>query len=322
MEVYFYCEYNGCKNSGIPVLFGDDKEFLSLLSEENATAVFVNGPTGDFSGTTLCLGYFDGVHLAHRALFEKAKARGKWGVLLFDRNVKGSLLLTTQYEKVQLISELGADYVIIAEFSEKFMNRTPGEFADFLKDTLNVSAVVAGYDYRFGKMASGDANMLIKLADERNISAEIVSAECENGEPIKSTKIREYIMSGDIPSANRLLGYAYMVCGKVEKGLGNGHKLGFPTANVAYNYEKLLPPDGVYAGSACGKPAVINIGKNPTFNAENRTLEVHLIDFDGDLYGKVISVSFFEKIRDDVKFDTKEALIARIEKDIKFVMED
>ena len=278
-----------------------------------------NKKIGSFFGTTLCLGYFDGVHIAHRKLFEKAKEYGKWGVLLFDRNVKKMPLLTAMPEKIRLIEKAGADYVIIAEFSESFMNKSPEEFVKFLAKTLNISRAVAGYDYRFGKNASGDAETLLKLAKDAGLSVEIVDALCENGEPVKSTKIRDYVEKGDITSANILLGYEYMISGKVEKGLGNGHKLGFPTANVAYDSEKLLPPDGVYAGSACQKPAVINIGKNPTFSAKKRTLEVHIPGFDGDLYDKVIEISFSEKIRDDIKFKNMDELKNQIRKDVEYV---
>lgn len=309
-------------NNGFPVYFGKCDEFLRLISKGNIAAVPENGKIGDFSGTTLCLGYFDGVHIAHRTLFEKAKARGKWGVLLFDRNVKGTPLLTTQYEKVRLIDECGADFVIIAEFSEKFKNRTPFEFAEFLKNTLKVSGVVAGYDYRFGKMASGDAKILKKLSCDLNFSAEIAEAECKDGKPIKSTKIREYIKNGDMIEANKLLGYNYIVSGRVEKGLGNGRKIGFPTANIEYDPEKLLPQDGVYHGQVLGKDAVINIGKNPTFDAKRRTIEAHLIDFDGDLYGEMIEVSFLKKTRNDIKFASEEELKKQIEDDVRNVKED
>lgn len=295
MEIYTYSEYTGLKNQE------DCKK------------------EADFFGTSLCLGYFDGVHLAHRAIFEKAREYGKWGVLLPDRNMKGMPLLTTRCEKIKLIAELGADYVLITEFSEDFMSRTPDEFADFLKDTLKVSRVVAGYDYRFGKNADGDAKMLKALAKTRGFLAEIVDAKCIKGEPIKSTKIREYISRGDVFFANELLGYSYFVSGRVEKGLGNGRKLGFPTANIAYDGEKLLPADGVYYGQVFGKNAVINVGKNPTFNGERRTVEAHILDFDADLYGEVIEVSFLKKIRDDIKFENQEALIAQINKDIEFV---
>lgn len=317
MDVYLCGE-----NNEFPVYFGKSDEFLHLLLKGKKAHIPQKGKIGDFSRAALCLGYFDGVHIAHRSLFEKAKAKGRWGVLLFDRNVKGIPLLTTQYEKVSLIERSGADFVIIAEFSENFKNRSPYEFAEFLKNTLKVSGVVAGYDYRFGKSASGDAKILKKLSCDLGFSAEIVEAECEDGEPVKSTKIREYIKNGEMTEANKLLGYNYIVSGRVEKGLGNGRKIGFPTANIGYDPEKLLPQDGVYHGRVLGKDAVINIGKNPTFDAKRRTIEAHLIDYDGDIYGKMVEVSFLKKTRDDIKFATEEELKKQIEEDVRSVKED
>ena len=155
-----------------------------------------------------------------------------------------------------------------------------------------------------------------------DFSAEIAEAECKDGKPVKSTKIREYIKNGDMIEANKLLGYNYIVSGRVEKGLGNGRKIGFPTANIEYDPEKLLPQDGVYHGQVLGKDAVINIGKNPTFDAKRRTIEAHIIDFDGDLYGEMIEVSFLKKTRDDIKFASEEELKKQIEEDVRNVKED
>ncbi len=320
MDIYCYFEKNMCSNSGKPICFGDTESFISLFEEE-ATAVFVNGTVGDFSKASICLGDFDGVHMGHKALFDAAKEQGKWGVLLFDRNIKGIPLLTTQAEKLRILDKVGADYVIIAEFCEKFSHRSPEEFVDFLADTLKVDSVIAGYDYRFGYKASGDAQQLERLCAQKGIGSKIIKPVMILGEPVKSTRARELIKNGDILAANELLGYPYSISGKVEKGFENGRKMGFPTANIAYNYEKLLPPDGVYRGRAMGYPAVINIGKNPTLDAEKRTVEVHLIGFDGDLYEKSIKAEFFEKIRDDIKFESLDELSGQIEKDVDYVKE-
>lgn len=317
MKIYFFCEENGTKNSGKPVFLGDANEYLRLLSE-GATAI---GSTvieeNDFLDTAICLGGFDGIHKGHKTLFDIAKSHGKWGVLLFDRNIKGNENLTTQHEKIKLIEEYSADYIIIAEFSEKFSKRTPSEFTDFLENTLKVSHIVCGYDYRFGYMAKGDAKALQNLCKK----AEVTSvAPVRNGEmPIKSTDIRALIKKGDIEPANELLGHSYTVSGTVEKGLGNGRKMGFPTANIGYPDEKLLPADGVYYGKALGFDAVINIGKNPTFDAKKRTVEVHIPEFSKDIYGKFLEVEFLERIRNDIKFDSIENLIMQINKDIDYV---
>lgn len=317
MDIYFYCEYNGCKSSGKPVKIGS--EYLEAAC--NGALAIGGTEEGDFSNSAICLGNFDGVHLGHRALFDAAKKYEKWGVLLFDRNTKGSTLLTTQSEKIKIISELGADFAVIVEFSERFSHKSPKEFVEFLKDTLNAGIVVAGYDYRFGYKAEGDKNELLHLCEECKIGAEIIDSVTVLGEAVKSTRIRDAVKCGNMHLAHKLLGYKYFVSGKVVKGFKNGTKMGFPTANVEYLEEKLLPPDGVYRGSVSGYDAVINVGKNPTFDAEKRTVEAHLIDYSGDLYDKEIKVEFIEKIRDDIKFKSVDELINQIENDIKCVIE-
>lgn len=317
MKIYFFCEDNGCKNSGKPVLLGDANEYLRLLTDSCCAIGSTTIAENDFLDTAICLGGFDGIHKGHKELFDTAKSYGKWGVLLFDRNIKGNENLTTQREKMKLIKEYGADFVVIAEFSEKFSKRTPEEFVFFLENILKVSHIVCGYDYRFGYKATGDAKTLEKLSKKADVT--ILEPVMQNAEPIKSTNIRSLIKSGDIISANELLGYNYTVSGIVEKGLGNGRKMGFPTANISYPDEKLLPQDGVYYGRMFGMSAVINVGKNPTFEAKKRTVEVHIPDFSKDIYGEFAEVEFLEKIRDDIKFDSIEKLIMQINKDIDYV---
>ena len=233
------------------------------------------------------------------------------------QKLTGNENLTTQAEKIKLIEEYGADYVIIAEFSEKFSKRTPEEFRDFLENILKVSHIVCGYDYRFGYMATGDAKMLKDLCKKAEVT--VLEPIEGGGKAIKSTDIRTLIKSGDIELANELFGHNYFVSGTVEKGFGNGRKMGFPTANISYPEEKLLPADGVYYGKMLGFDAVINVGKNPTFDAEKRTVEVHIPDFSKDIYGEFLEAEFLEKIRDDIKFDSIENLIMQINKDIDFV---
>ena len=150
MKIYFFCEDNGCKNSGKPVLLGDANEYLRLLTDSCCAIGSTTIAENDFLDTAICLGGFDGIHKGHKELFDTAKSYGKWGVLLFDRNIKGNENLTTQREKMKLIKEYGADFVVIAEFSEKFSKRTPEEFVFFLENILKVSHIVCGYDYRFG----------------------------------------------------------------------------------------------------------------------------------------------------------------------------
>lgn len=317
MKVYFYCEENGTKNSGVPVFLGEACEYLDLIKDGCTAVASCDTREYDLQNTAICLGEFDGVHLGHRALFEEAKSFGKWGVLLFDRNIKGNEILTTQAEKIKIIENYGADYIVIAEFSDSFSKKTPEEFADFLENILKVENIICGYDYRFGYKASGDAITLEQLCKTSVVT--ILDSVNSDGEPIKSTVIREYIKAGNILLANKLLGYNYRMSGTVVKGLGNGRKMGFPTANIEYYDNKLLPTDGVYYGKVDDADAVINVGKNPTFNAEKRTVEVHILDFSEDIYGQSIAVEFVDKIRDDIKFKSIEKLVERINKDIEYV---
>lgn len=317
MKVYFYCEENGTKNSGVPVLLGEACEYLDLIKDGCTAVASCDTREYDFKNTAICLGEFDGVHLGHKALFDEAKSNGKWGVLLFDRNIKGNEELTTQEEKIKLIETYGADYIVITEFSEEFSKKTPEEFASFLENTLKVSHVICGYDYHFGFKASGDASALKKLCKKSTVK--IIDSVNLNGKSIKSTFIRNYIKTGDVLGANSFLGYNYSISGIVEKGFGNGRKMGFPTANIAYHDNKLLPKDGVYFGKVKDMDTVINIGKNPTFDAEKRTVEVHIIDFSEDIYGQNIKAEFLGKIRDDIKFNSIEGLIMQINNDIEYV---
>ena len=270
---------------------------------------------GKSEGSAICLGDFDGMHKGHRRVFEEAAKTGDFGAFLFTHNSKDEKELLTLSEKLNLIKELGAKYALAADFKEELKDKSCEEFVKILK-SLKVKTAVLGYDYRFGKGAKGDAQLLKELCEKEGILVSIVSAVEDGGEPIKSTKIRELVKRGDISEANRLLGGPYIISGKVVKGLGNGTKLGFPTANIEVSEYKLLPCDGVYKGRIEGKNAVINIGKNPTFAAEKRTVEVHIIDEDKNLYGESITVQITERIRGEIKFSKKEDLISRIKMDI------
>jgi len=270
--------------------------------------------------TTICLGDFDGIHKGHRQIFKKAKEQGEWGVFLFNTNSKGEPSVLTLNEKISIIRELGAKYVISADFEQEIRTKSPKEFIDVLAD-MKISGVSVGYDYRFGYNAVGDTMLLEKLCTKNNINTFVVDAVKDSNLPIKSTKIRELIKNGEMEEATRLLESPYLILGTVVKGFENGRKMGFPTANIAVPAEKLLPPDGVYKGLVNGKRSIINIGKNPTFNAKNRTVEAHIIGFDGNLYGESITVELLKKVRDEIKFDSVNELKNQIKSDIKNVME-
>ena len=276
---------------------------------------------GKADGTAICLGDFDGVHKGHTKVFEAAAETGDWGALLFTHNSKGEKEILTLPEKLDLLKTLGARYALAADFEGELKTKSPAEFVSILKD-LNIKAAAVGYDYRFGKDAAGDVSLLTELCRKNGIDVVTAGAVEDNGEPIKSTAIRLLIKNGDIAEANRLMGRSYTISGKIVKGFGNGKILGFPTANIEVSEYKLLPPDGVYKGKICGKNAVVNIGKNPTFDAKRRTVEAHIIGEDGDFYGKTVTVSIEKRIRGEIKFNKKEDLISQIKRDIETIEEE
>ena len=282
--------------------------------------------------TVVALGNFDGLHKAHMQVIKNcvgcARDNGyKSGVLLFGTHTLNTLsgsfekLLTDEAEKLNILEKSGVDFVYIIDFDERFMRLTPIEFADELSDKLNAKTVCVGYDYRFGHKAAGDIHLLKELGQERGFLVSVTDEISADGVTVKSTKIRELIESGDVAGANKLLGRNFSISGEVLHGFCNGTKMGVPTANVDYGQNIILPRNGVYCGytQVCGNKhkSVINIGNNPTFDADKITLESHLLDFDGDLYGQNIRVEFVEKIRDDKKFSGIDELKEQIFSDIE-----
>lgn len=273
---------------------------------------------GSSENTAICLGDFDGVHMGHRQVFKEASKTGDWGALIFTHNSKGEKEIMTLAEKLTALKKLGAKYVVSADFDGELKGKSPQEFVEFLKG-LKVRFAVTGYDYRFGKDATGDVDLLKTLCTAYGIETVTAKAKKIDGMPVKSTIIRKLITDGKIKEANTLLGSPYIISGKVEEGFQNGLKMGFPTANLKISESKLLPKDGVYKGHTEGFDAVINIGKNPTFEAKSRTVEVHIIGMDKDLYGKELTVEVLDRIRDEIKFKNCEELVLQIKKDIESV---
>ena len=280
----------------------------------------------------LALGNFDGLHKAHIKIIKDcvvyAKANKlKSGVFLFENHTdevcKGKKveLLTTLAEKISIIKSLGADFIFVKHFDEETMNMNPLNFFSFLCERLLAKALFAGFDYTFGKGAKGDAKFLLQKGREYGVYLKISEEIKISDAPVKSNTVRVFIKNGEIEKANEYLGRRYFVSGAVSYGKQNGRRMGFPTANIDYDKNKLLPPDGVYRGVAKVEekeyPALINIGKNPTFDAELRTVEAHLLNFTGDLYGKNITIEFDSKIRNEIKFNDIEELKEQIKRDIQ-----
>ncbi|NLO88886.1 MAG: bifunctional riboflavin kinase/FAD synthetase [Clostridia bacterium] len=284
----------------------------------------------------IALGNFDGVHRGHRKIIstmvDDAKKMGASSIVVtFDPHPgkiissRYTKLITTNQSKAKLISELNVDTLVFFPFDNKIASIKPSDFIqNILVDIFNTSSVYVGYNYTFGSGGIGTAELLKTYGEKHNFGVKIFSPVCLEGQPISSTLIRKYISVGKIDRAKECLSYWPFIEGKVVVGDRLGRKLGFPTANIHINEDILLPPNGVYAGVVVidNKKylGAANIGVRPTVtHKEEVKVEVHVIDFNGDLYGKTISFSFREKVRDETKFQNIEELKEHIKKDIEFV---
>lgn len=290
-----------------------------------------------FPRTVVALGNFDGLHVAHMAIIRRchdyAREHGlKCGVLLFNEHTKRTIskksvpIITQENQKLRLLEEADVDFVYLRDFDKEFMQLSPEHFVILLVNILHVEAVCIGYDYRFGYKAGGDAQLLEELGKKYGFKALIMDEIDHNGVEVKSTAIRHYIMDGSVQHAANMLGRPFIIEGRVVKGLQNGRKIGSPTANVSYSNNMLIPHSGVYAGytNVDGRryKSVINVGNNPTFGAKKITIESHIIDFDEDIYNKIVTVEFIKRLRGDRKFESLDGLKEQIQRDIKTARED
>jgi riboflavin kinase/FMN adenylyltransferase len=281
------------------------------------------------------IGTFDGVHLGHRAILSRLSALqgqhpdSETVVITFDPHPRKVLigdesapkLLQTPEEKIEKLGELGLSKVVIIPFTEQFSRL---ESADFIKnvlvDVIGVKQLVIGYDHRFGRNRQGGLEELRQAGTKYDFEVIEIPAQEVDHSKISSTKIRQALTEGDVTFANRLLGYAYSLTGTVIVGRQNGSRIGFPTANLALDHpDKLIPATGVYAVTVSHDDhthiGMMNIGYRPTFGDGGLTLEVHILDFDEDLYGKNIRITFQQRLRDEIKFPNADALIAQLQQD-------
>ena len=288
------------------------------------------------------IGTFDGVHLGHQAIFNKMKslAQGIGGqtvVVTFNPhprqvlNIDSSHLrfITTPEEKLRKFEEFGIDNVVILPFTKEF-SRTPSEvfIKDYIIDNIKPAYIVVGYDHHFGKNRMGDYELLNNLMKKYNFKVERVTAQDVENIAVSSTKIRNALAQGNVKSANRLLGYPYTITSEVVVGNKIGRTIGFPTANLELPQEYMLISNrGVYAClveyNGTTYKAMANIGHRPTIgdrSEDNPIIEVHLFDFDGDLYGKQLRVYFIDRIRDEEKFSGLDELKAQLEQDKEKVL--
>lgn len=280
--------------------------------------------------TVVALGMFDGVHRGHRALLSRAAEiaheKGDTAVAFTYDNHPRELFsgsfpyLCTREQRETLIRETGCDRVDSIPFDAAFASMAPETFIDWLDARYEggVSAIVAGYDYRFGAKAAGDTTLLRTLCNSRGIDLAVIDEVKVDGETCASTRIRELLRAGDAERAERMLGRPYALSGTVVHAKALGRRFDCPTANLDAGVQ-ILPKDGVYATVLCfaGKqyPAVTNVGTNPTVGGRARTVETHAIGESLDLYGKRIEVAFLKRLRDERKFDSKDLLFQQIGKD-------
>ena len=284
--------------------------------------------------TVLVLGYFDGIHLGHKALFERArKVADERGLtvtvltfpesprLAFSRFTPELLLhLTSQEQRYLLLEKNGVDQLVMTPFTSEFASNTPAEFIERYVKGLNAQALVAGFDYHFGNCRA-DVQDLMELFDGQ---VEIVSEVSLRGEKVSSTRIRQAIQSGDVSLANQLLGYPFMTEGIVVHGDARGRTIGYPTANLAPFDRVHLPSEGVYVAEVevDGKRyrAMTSVGKNVTFDGTELRIEAHIFEFDRFIYGEKMTIFWLEKIRDMVKFDGIEDLMEQMKSDESYAL--
>ncbi len=287
----------------------------------------------------VAIGNFDGVHIGHRQLLalacrEARDHKGEAVVLTFDPHpgkvlapAKAPPLLTSTDRKLELLAESGVAACVLQRFTRALAGQSADEFVDdILVRRLGVRAVVVGYNFTYARKREGDVETLRAAGESRGFAVHVVPPVVVDGFSVSSTRIRDLLAAGDVEETSVLLGRDYDATGRVVAGAGRGRSIGVPTANIETDAE-ILPRPGVYAAlvsvldlgaDAECRPAVVNLGTNPTFTQAGRlSLEAHVLDFDGDLYGCRVRVFVHARLRDETRFPSAEALVAQIRRDIE-----
>jgi len=283
--------------------------------------------------TVLTIGTFDGIHIGHKKILERlintAKNQNLESLVLTffphprmvlqkDSNIK---LIHTIDERADILNTLGLDNLIIQPFSKEFSRLSATEFVrDILVHQLNVKHIIVGYDHRFGRNRTANIDSLKEFGEIYDFTVEEISAQDIDAVSVSSTKIRNALAEGNLQIANSYLGADFRLKGTVTKGKGIGKTINFPTANISITEDyKMIPKNGVYIAEANIDGSIftgmMNIGNNPTVNGTSQSIEIHLFNFNTDIYHKEISVSILKRIRDEQKFDSVEILQSQLQQD-------
>ncbi|RIK31759.1 MAG: hypothetical protein DCC56_06150 [Anaerolineae bacterium] len=282
----------------------------------------------------VAVGVFDGAHRGHQELIKKLTAGAHENqlpavVVTFDPHPskvfgRGEVkLLTLPDERAEILRDMGVDVVITHPFNKEVANVTAFDFMQRLKSRLGLSRLILGYDSALGKNREGNIPRLTEIGAELGYAVETVSAIGDESGVISSTAIRKLVAVGKVEEAAQLMGRPYRLRGPVVRGDQRGRTIGFPTANVDYSMDKLIPPNGIYA--CWGKinnekfKAAVNIGVNPTFTPDKKSInvEAYLLDFDREIYGESLELEFVSRLRDELKFDSVESLVEQIGRDVE-----
>lgn len=312
---------------------GPTAEIHPLEARRPGTYTGAGIPDGG-QGTVVTVGTFDGVHLGHWEVLQEIRTRsretGRRGVLVtfhphpleIVKPDVAPLLLTTPDEKKEILAESGLDYAVFVRFTPELSRYSPERFVkEILVDLLGVRELVIGYDHGFGKDRSGDADTLRRMGRKLGFEVDVVAPVPMGDGPVSSTRIRKAVAAADMEEARKGLGRPYSIRGVVVRGEGRGRDLGFPTANLRMGSAgKLLPPAGIYAvrGVLRGmvRPGALHLGPRPTFEGSAPSIELHLMDYEGDLYGDEVRVDFVKHLREIRPFDSVQGLVEQMREDV------
>lgn len=279
----------------------------------------------------IALGNFDGLHIGHRALIKNMvdaarKDKAIPSVCIFDPHPMKLIkpqnipkMLTTISHKIEMLKSIGIENVHILKFDTKMADMDGFEFLDMLRSRYNIGMFALGYNYTFGKSGKWNSDDILAYCKQKSLKSIVLNKYTLDNIEVSSTKVREYIMDGNIKMARKLLGRPHIIEGIVVKGMKLGRKMNFPTANLSFNNDYCYPPNGVYFTATKHEKkwyySITNVGRKPTVDNKIINIETHVLDYKKDLYGENISIAFLEKLRNQVKFNDIQELKCQLEED-------